>query len=37
MSTPDTPPEQVALEEQKIWDLPTRVFHWFFVLCFAGA
>ena len=37
MSAPDTLPEQVALEEQKIWDLPTRVFHWFLVLCFAGA
>ena len=37
MSTPDTLPEQTALAEQKIWDLPTRVFHWFLVLCFAGA
>jgi len=37
MSTPDTLPEQVALVEQKIWDLPTRVFHWMLVLCFAGA
>ena len=37
MSAPDTLPEQAALEEQKIWDLPTRVFHWFLVLCFAGA
>ena len=37
MSTPDTLPEQAALEEQKIWDLPTRVFHWLLVLCFAGA
>ena len=37
MSTPDTPPEQAALAEQKIWDLPTRVFHWLLVLCFAGA
>jgi len=37
MSTPDTPPEQAALEAQKIWDLPTRVFHWLLVLCFAGA
>ena len=37
MSTPDTLPEQAALAEQKIWDLPTRVFHWLLVLCFAGA
>ena len=37
MSTPDTLPEQAALEVQKIWDLPTRVFHWLLVLCFAGA
>ena len=37
MSMPDTLPEQAALEEQKIWDLPTRVFHWLLVLCFAGA
>jgi len=37
MSTPDTLPLIEALEEQKIWDLPTRVFHWLLVLCFAGA
>jgi cytochrome b len=37
MSTPSTPPEHRALAEQKIWDLPTRVFHWTLVLCFAGA
>ena len=37
MSTPDTLPEQVASAEQKIWDLPTRVFHRMLVLCFAGA
>jgi len=37
MSTPDTLPEPAALAEQKIWDLPTRVFHWTLVLCFAGA
>jgi len=37
MSTPDTLPEPAALAEQKIWDLPTRVFHWMLVLCFAGA
>jgi len=37
MSTPRTLPSIEALEEQKIWDLPTRVFHWLLVLCFAGA
>jgi cytochrome b len=37
MSTPHTLPSIEALEEQKIWDLPTRVFHWLLVLCFAGA
>ena len=43
MSKPDPLPEQtvitgqVALTEQKIWDLPTRIFHWMLVLCFAGA
>jgi cytochrome b len=37
MSTPPTSPEEGALAEQKIWDLPTRVFHWLLVLCFAGA
>jgi cytochrome b len=37
MSTSDTLPKQAASEEQKIWDLPTRVFHWMLVLCFAGA
>ncbi len=31
------PLEPVALAEQKIWDVPTRVFHWMLVLCFAGA
>jgi cytochrome b len=37
MNTPGTPPEHRALAEQKIWDLPTRVFHWTLVVCFAGA
>ena len=37
MSTPPTSPEEGALAEQKIWDLPTRVFHWLLVLCFVGA
>jgi cytochrome b len=37
MSTPDPSPDPIALSEQKIWDLPTRVFHWLLVLCFAGA
>ena len=42
MNQPDltataAPVEPVALAEQKIWDVPTRVFHWMLVLCFAGA
>jgi cytochrome b len=37
MSTHGAPSEHTALAEQKIWDLPTRVFHWMLVLCFAGA
>ena len=37
MSTPDPSSARMAMESQKIWDLPTRVFHWMLVLCFAGA
>jgi cytochrome b len=27
----------VAAEKVLVWDMPTRVFHWLMVLCFAGA
>lgn len=36
-STPHAPSVPGVLTAQKIWDLPTRVFHWTLVLCFAGA
>ena len=37
MSSPPFVSEPALKQAQKIWDLPTRVFHWMLVLCFAGA